>query len=183
MEFFAKLAQVIFWLSAIAVGAFTVWKHFHESKERRTWEKAKLAKELLDDLDENALALNATNMLGAWDGRWYEREERGQTDRFQVTFLQLAQVLDPNRLPMTSNETYVRDCFDNFLFHLELCFSAVERRLIDWPALEPMLIPLFAGVSRTVTPSLTAYARFLGYHRTAAKLPELIETALTRPPR
>ncbi len=45
IEALMKLAQVIFWLSAVPVGAFGAWKYFHESKEKRIWEKAKLAKE------------------------------------------------------------------------------------------------------------------------------------------
>ena len=181
-EIATKTAQFIFWFSAVAVGLFGIWKHFDENGERRTWERAKLSKELLDDLNGNPLALNAAYMLGAFRGRWYERQVKGQFTSFQVTQEQVARVLEPKRTPLTANEDYVRECYDNLLFHLELCFAAVESKLIDWQALKPMVLPLFADVERTLLlEPLKAYASFLGYHRVHTRLSGVIEEALTKP--
>jgi hypothetical protein len=159
----ASVLQMLFWLAAVAGGAFAIWKHFAESKERRLWEKAKLAKQMLDDLDANAKALDATCMLGAWTGRRYSRNGPTGTDLFEVNQEQVRAVLDPSRAPRSLNETYVRDCFDNLLFHIELCACAAQRGLIEWREMEPMLATLLAGTERATLAPLVGYSEYLCY--------------------
>lgn len=178
----AATLQMLFWLAAVVGGAFAIWKYFDESREHRLWEKAKLAKQMLDDLDANAKALDATYMLGAWTGRQYARNGTQGVDAFEAKQEQVARVLDPTRTPLTLNETYVRDCFDNLLFHIELCALAADRGLVEWDQLEPMLATLLAGTERTTLAPVVRYAEYSCYFRAARRLPPLLEIALTKPP-
>lgn len=167
--------QMAFWLMAIVGGGFAIWKHFAESNERRIWEKAKLAKQMLDDLDANPKALAASYMLGAWTGRRFTRDEAGETEPFEVTQEQLVAILDTDRTPQTLNEVYVRDCFDNLLYHFEQCASAAERSLVNWADLRPMLATLLAGTKRSTVRALVSYAEYLCYFKIARRLEELFE--------
>jgi hypothetical protein len=169
------LLQMAFWLVAILGGGFAIWKHFAESSERRTWERAKLAKQMLDDLDANPKALAASYMLGAWIGRRFTRDEKDATESFEVTEEQLVAILNIDRIPKTLNEVYVRDCFDNLLYHFEQCVSAAERSLVDWADLRPMLATLLAGTQRTTIRALVLYAEYLCYFKIATRLEELFE--------
>ncbi|MES2016603.1 MAG: hypothetical protein V4484_08900 [Pseudomonadota bacterium] len=176
-----QVLQGLFWLFAIGGAIFAVYKHFAESAERRVWEKAKLAKQMLGDLDANPKALAATYMLGAWTGRRYARDGVDIAYGFEVTQAQVIGVLDVARSPQTRNEQYVRECFDNLLFHVELCCASAERDLVEWSELQPMLATLLVGMSRSTLAPLVMYAQYSCYFRAAARLPVLLEAALTKP--
>ena len=132
LDVVTKTFQLIFWFSAVAVGAFGVWKHVDDTKEKSDVGKSQTRKGAFGRFEYNSLALNYTYMLEAFHGRPYERQDRGQIVSFQATERDVAQVLDPGRTPKTANEYYVRDCYDNFLFHLELCFAAEQSKLVEW---------------------------------------------------
>jgi hypothetical protein len=178
----ASFLQALSWLAAVAAVGFTAWKYFHETREKRLWEKAKLAKEMLTDLTNDLEAINASYMLGAWNGRWYEREENGIRVSFQATQAQVAAVLDPARVARSNNEQYVRQCFDELLFHLDLCTGAAQSGLVEWSDIKPMFVTLFAGVERALLEPLMNFARFSRYYRAESVLEELVEAALSRPP-
>ena len=55
--------QALSWIAAAVAVIVTIWKHFAENREKRLWEKAKLAKEMLNDLSANLDAVNASYML------------------------------------------------------------------------------------------------------------------------
>lgn len=176
-----QVLQGLFWLFAIGGAIFAVYKHFAEIAERRLWEKARLAKQMLDDLDADPKALAATYMLGAWTGRRYARDGADMGLGFEVSQAQVVGVLAVTRTPQSLNEAYVRECFDNLLFHFEICATSAERGLVDWRELQPMLATLLAGMSRSTLAPLVAYAEHHCYFRTAAQLPLLFEAALTKP--
>jgi len=176
-----QVLQGLFWLFAIVGAVFAIYKHFAEIAERRIWEKAKLAKEMLDDLDANPKAVAATYMLGAWTGRRYVRDGVETGLGFEVSQAQVVAVLAVTRTPQSLNEAYVRECFDNLLFHFEMCTTSAERGLVDWSELQPMLATLLAGMSRSTLAPLVAYAEHHCYFRAAAQLPVLFEAALTKP--
>lgn len=177
-----SLLQALSWIAAAAAVGVTVWKHFAESREKRLWEKAKLAKEMLTDLSADLEAINASYMLGAWTGRWYEREENGVKVAFQATQAQVAAVLDPARVAQSNNEQYVRQCFDELLYHLDLCTGAAQSRLVEWKDIKPLFVTLFAGVERAMLDPLKKYANFSRYYRAESVLEELVEAALSQPP-
>jgi hypothetical protein len=178
-----SLIQMLVWITTIIGAGFAIWKYFAESAERRLWEKARLAKQMLDDLDDNPAALSATYMLGAFTGKRYTRPDAGPGDSFEITQAQVAAVLDPQRVPMSLNESYVRACFDDLLYHIELCVAAAYSNLVEWREIESMLVTLFAGIERPTLAPLVAYAQQLHYFKAADKLPELVENALSKPPR
>lgn len=174
-----KLLEAVSWAVAAGAGLFGVYRYFPEAKEKRLWEKARLGKEMVDDFAANTQAMAACYMLGAWHGRRYDRIENGKTVSFRATEQQVATVLDPQRLAQSDNEQYIRQCFDEFFYHLDACASAAERKIIDWADIQPLLITLFAGVERRMLPRLQAYALYSRYYRAAARLEELVEGALT----
>lgn len=174
----ATLIQTASWAVAVVGGAFAIWKHFAESREKRLWEKVKLAKQMLDQLDANPRALDAAYMIGAWPRRTYRSEQ--SLEPFELEEQQLVVVLTPAYLPKTKNEQYVRECFDNFLFHVEQCIGASEQGLVEWEQLRPMLVTLFVGASQPVGRMLSMYASHLGYQRCAREVPGLVVTARAR---
>jgi hypothetical protein len=176
-----QVLQGLFWLFAIGGAVFAVYKHFAEITERRIWEKAKLAKQMLDDLDANPKALAATYMLGAWTGRRYVRDGAEVAIGFEVSQAQVVGVLAVAHTPLSLNEAYVCECFDNLLFHFEMCATSAERGLVEWSELQPMLATLLAGMSRSTLAPLVTYAEHHCYFRAAAQLPVLFEAALTKP--
>lgn len=176
--------QAASWAVAAGAGLFGVYKYFPEAKEKRLWEKAKLAKEMVDDLSENMKAMDASYMLGAWHGRQYQRQEDGEFISFRVTEEQVIAVLDdPARIAQSSNDQYIRECFDELFYHIDLCATAAERKIIDWADIKPLLITLFAGVHRSMLPSLHKFAISSRYYWAADKMEELVEGALTHPVR
>ncbi len=178
----ASVLQSLSWLAAIVAVGFGAWKYFDESREKRLWEKAKLAKEMLTDLSADLEAINASYMLGAWTGRWYEREENGIKVSFQATQAQVAAVLDPARVAQSNNEQYVRQCFDELFYHLDLCTGAARSGLVEWTDIKPLFVTLFAGVERAMLEPLRKYASFSRYYRAESVLEELVEAALSKPP-
>lgn len=169
----AAVIETASWAVAVAGGAFAIWKYFAESREKRLWEKVKLAKQMLDQLDANPRALDAAYMIGAWPRRMYRAEQ--SLEPFELEERQLLAVLTPGYLPRTKNEQYVRECFDNFLFHVEQCIGASEQGLVEWEQLRPMLVTLFVGASQPVGRMLSMYASRLGYRRCAREIPELVD--------
>jgi hypothetical protein len=177
----ASVLQALSWFAgALGVG-FGAWKYYAESREKRLWEKARLAKEMLTDLSGDLEAINASYMLGAWTGRWYEREENGIKVSFQATPAQVAAVLDPTRTAQSNNEQYVRQCFDELLYHLDLCAGAARSGLVEWKDVKPLFVTLFAGVERAMLDPLRKYAAFSRYYRAESVLEELVEAALSKP--
>ncbi len=177
----SKLAQICFWLVGAAAAVFGVWKHFDESKEKRQWEKAKFAKEIVDGLDKNEKAIAATYMLGAWESRVYVIGSGNQKRSFSVSQREAKRALTAQDAKLTDKQRFVRECFDNFLFHLEQFVLAEQQRLVEWSQLRPLLITFFAGIRRELKAPLIEYARSLRYFRASTVLDELIELALTKP--
>lgn len=178
-----QVAQLLFFTSAIGVGVFGIWKHFDESSEKQRWERAKLAKQMIDDIGGEPKAMAASYMLGAWDGRLYDRQEDGKTISFAIDNDQLIAVLNPRHVAQSRNEHHVRECFDELLYHLDLCVGAADRLIVDWEELKPMFVTLFAGVKRETLQPLVAYATHSNYFRAASRISELVEAALTGPQR
>lgn len=176
-----QFTQAVSWAATAAAACFGVYKYFPEARERRKWEKAKLAKEMIDDLGGNAKALDASYMLGAFLDRRYERSESGTVKAFRVTPAEVRLALDPSRAAGNDDERYIRECFDEFLFHLDYCAIMAETGVVDWADLQPMFLNLFAGVERAMEPVLENYARYLRYFRAAKRIPGLVEAALTCP--
>jgi hypothetical protein len=178
-EFYDGL-QAVSWAAAAGAACFGVYKYFPEAKEKRAWEKTKLGKQMVDELAANTKAIEATYMLGAWSGRRYERTENGTPVSFTVTQEQVIAVLEPLREPQTANEQYVRECFDEFFYHLDLCVAAADRKIIDWDDIRPLFITLFAGIRRPMLVPLERYAMHSRYLRAASKVSELVEATLTQ---
>lgn len=167
-----KWIQALSFAAAVAAAVFAVWKHFDETREKRRWEKAKFAKQMLDQLSDNPQAMDAACMVGAWEGRSYCVDAASR--HFQVSHHDLQQVLEPDFVPGTRNETYVRECFDHLLYHVEQCVVAAEQDLVEWKQIEPMLVTFFAGTRPSLTDLLVKFSRHMKYERASTAIPALI---------
>ncbi|MCX7902547.1 MAG: hypothetical protein N2483_09765 [Burkholderiaceae bacterium] len=171
---------------AVASGLFAFWKHYEDKLHMREWESAKLAKELIEKLDSNQKALDATYMLGLWEGRLYQSTP--DLPPFRINCVnELINVLTPERKPLTRNETYVRDCFDNLFFHIEQIYVCVDLNLIKNNQVEPLLKTLVEGCDGKLAEVAINFCRFMGYSRSAGKLPSLflktsVSSGEARPP-
>lgn len=189
-----KFFQAIAWLATAAAVCFGVYKHFSDARTTLKWEKAKLAKSLMDDLSANAKAMDACYMLGGFENRRYERQVKGETVEFRLQPNQpklgntrklgtgdaLSLILDLDRdqdrkQPPDDNAWYVRECFDELFWHLDRCVAAADSGIVDWEVLQPMFLNLFAGMEESTILVLKKYALRLRYERAAEKIKELVQ--------
>jgi hypothetical protein len=181
LDCISKIAQTGFWFVGAVAAGFGVWKHFDESKEKRQWEKAKFAKEMVDDLDKNEKAISATYMLGAWETKTYELGVEPNRQKFSVNQEEVKAAFAEVDAGLSDKQKFIRECMDNFLFHLEQCVLAEQQGLVDWAQLMPLLVTFFAGIKRELKYPLVKYAQRCRYFRAATVLGELIEAALATP--
>lgn len=170
-----KLTQIVSYTIALPVAAFSVWKHFAETSEKRIWEKAKFARDMVADLDKNEKALAATYMLGAFESRKYQIDNNGTKTTVVVTQEDVRKALSKELLRPSPEQEFIRDCFDNFLFHLEQWLLASKHGLVEEGQLRPLLLTLLAGIQRTTGQAVKGYAELLQYHEAAAALDSLVD--------
>lgn len=170
-----KLTQIVSYTIALPVAAFSVWKHFAETSEKRIWEKAKFARDMVADLDKNEKALAATYMLGAFESRKYQIDNNGTKTTVVVTQEDVRKALSKELLRPSPEQAFIRDCFDNFLFHLEQWLLASKHGLVEEGQLRPLLLTLLAGIQRTTGQAVKSYAELLQYHEAAAALDSLVD--------
>lgn len=170
-----KLTQIVSYTIALPVAAFSVWKHFAETSEKRIWEKAKFARDMVADLDKNEKALAATYMLGAFESRKYQIDNNGTKTTVVVTQEDVRKALSKELLRPSPEQAFIRDCFDNFLFHLEQWLLASKHGLVEEGQLRPLLLTLLAGIQRTTGQAVKGYAELLQYHEAAAALDSLVD--------
>lgn len=170
-----KLTQIVSYTIALPVAAFSVWKHFAETSEKRIWEKAKFARDMVADLDKNEKALAATYMLGAFESRKYQIDNNGTKTTVVVTQEDVRKALSKELLRPSPEQGFIRDCFDNFLFHLEQWLLASKHGLVEEGQLRPLLLTLLAGIQRTTGQAVKGYAELLQYHEAAAALDSLVD--------
>lgn len=172
-----KLTQIISYAIAVPVAAFSVWKHFAETSEKRIWEKAKFARDMVADLDKNEKALAATYMLGEFENRKYQIDD--SKTKVVVTQEDVRKALSKELLEPSPKQEFIRDCFDNFLFHLEQWLLASKHGLVEESQLRPLLLTLLAGIQQTTGQAVKGYAELLQYHEAASALDGLVNELIT----
>jgi len=128
------IGQFIFWGASIVGIGFAVWKglgEFRRSREQREqelrWKKADAARSLIHDLFNNPRSQNAAWMLD-YDGRTFDIGER----KIKVTREILRNALRTDNLESLNDvEFFIRDCFDDFFFLVDLMNHAWTSKLID----------------------------------------------------
>lgn len=176
------VATTIAGLGLIAT-AISVWKARTELMLKRLWEEAKVARELLQELDQNERALNATYMLGGWDGRRYKVPQEDDPDKYESHIISANEVIEALKTDLsapTHKQIYIRDCFDNFLFHLDRMELADRNKLIKWGHLNPALITFFMGITPRLKEALQKHAGATGYEGAPGLVETLASAAASR---
>jgi hypothetical protein len=164
-EFWMNVFQLLAWCAAIAGGLWAIVRGLGESREnrkerelRRRWDQAKVGKELVDELI--ATAWNAMTMLDWSGGRSFDIGG-GQLVSIDDDTMRKALVAKYGLFDPT--ETYIRDAFDNFFFHMRRIEHAVEIALVDFDDVRYPIeyyIRLMAVIDR---PLFEGYMRFFGF--------------------
>lgn len=122
-------------LVAIIGGVIAAFKVIYELKETRKlqsrelrWKQSNSARELLKDLNNSKFAYYATIMID-YSGRNFNIDDN---QSFDVNFEDIRRSLRTNLLQFSEKELFIRDCFDNFLFHIEIIEQAIKNQLIEF---------------------------------------------------
>lgn len=182
-----KVVQIISYGVALPSAVAGILWHFYELNDKRTWEKAKLARDMVAALEKSEKALAATYMLGRFEARKYKIANDHWWTRsreIEVTITQQevrdALSLSPTSQELSSKQEYIRECFDTFLFNLEQWILASKQGLVEYSQLRPLVLTFLAGIESCTGCVLKQYARSLNYHEAASGLDDLISGALKR---
>lgn len=112
------------------IAAFKAIDEMRLNREQRKielrWRQAKLAKEILDSATGNDYFNTAMFMLDV-SGRRYKIDE-GKMER--ISYEEIIEALKDEGQNFSAKPVYIRDCFDYFLFYMNLIEQAVESNLI-----------------------------------------------------
>ena len=179
--------QGLFWALSLLLVAGTLAKAAQELHEKGIWERAKLAKEIVDGLDKNTKALDATYMMGGWEDRFYVIPYRFtgievKTQYEMITHDEVIKSLKKMNTVDAAKALYIRDCFDNLLFELERMLVSSENKLVSWGDLQPLILTWFAGSDQPdeIKQALKNFAELGRYGHIAARLDSLFPSATTK---
>ena len=144
------------------VGAvFALSKYLIDRNDRIKWEKSDRARQLIKDLDDNQLAVNGSYMLGEWSQKSYKITS--ESHEFKVDQKKLRDVLSEGDLRIDENDIYIRECIDNFLFHLEQISYAIISKTIEKKIVIQLIGSYVRGMEGETKSVLMHYAKNMGY--------------------
>jgi hypothetical protein len=134
-DFFVKSAGVVGGLTA----AFKAVSEMRQSRKQRErefrWKQSNAAKSLIDEMQKNQLAQDASIMLD-WNGNSYTAPDE---QIFIITHQDVINGLRTKNLTFSSQEKYIRDCFDSFLNYFEFMEQSLQIELFQ---LKDILYPI-----------------------------------------
>jgi len=156
--------DLLTWLCAIVAGLFTFWKWRVEMRENRAqrerelrWEKAKAAKEILDEMLSNEATIEAMRMLD-WDGLEYSLPSGKKVVISEPDYLRALRIEDLN---FTDVEVFIRDCFDGLFYYMSLIEHYLRSDLVQ---IKDVQFPLDYYM-KTINKNRALFDRFLQYYR------------------
>jgi hypothetical protein len=173
MDPFTKdVVQVAAWCAAIIGGLVAAFKAIHETAQNRRqrtrelrWNKAQLAREILDKLHSNKRFHDALVMLD-WTGRDYEIAP-GQLQEIRWEDLPTALRAWHEPISFDEKEVYIRDCFDDLFDGFNLLEHYLRTDLLDFDDVEfPMAYHV--GKLRERWDAVSVFINHYGFRRAVA---------------
>jgi hypothetical protein len=150
---------------------FALIKYLMDRADRIKWEKTNRARQLINDLDQNKLAVDATYMLGRWQGREYTiidgfEKFKVSQDKLKILFENNSDVIDPQ-------DIYILECIDNLLFHFEQIFYSIDNKTIEDSLVVILIKSYLAGLREDNKISFINFSKQSGYSKTALALEKI----------
>src|SRR5688572_23062052 len=121
------------WIAAAIVAILTVikfWSEFTQAREQRDrelrWRQAAAGKDLNDEMQDDALAWPALQMLD-FSGREFELPSK---NRIAITHQDVRDSLNPRTPVVDEKNIYIRDCFDSLFYYLAMFHHYINSGLI-----------------------------------------------------
>ena len=130
--------QIVAWLVASIGGVIAAFKAIVEvrlnRKQRESelrWKQAQLAKELLDEIEENSLIRNAKNLIDRHEYEYYVREN-------QIEIIHHEEVLDSlnkeveSLVSLNEKEKFIIECLEELFMKFERLEHLIVIKLIEF---------------------------------------------------